>query len=35
MRLNSKWLAVLLLLAVIPLSGCSFMQKAAGQGQSE
>ncbi|MBN1569482.1 MAG: tetratricopeptide repeat protein [Acidobacteria bacterium] len=27
MRLNSKWLAVLLVLAVIPLSGCSFMQK--------
>jgi tetratricopeptide (TPR) repeat protein len=27
MRLNSKWLAVLLVLAVIPLSGCSFMRK--------
>jgi len=27
MRLNSKWLAVLLLLAVIPLSGCNFMDK--------
>jgi len=27
MRLNSKWLAVLLLLAVIPLSGCGFVSK--------
>jgi tetratricopeptide (TPR) repeat protein len=27
MRFNSKWLAVLLLLAVIPLSGCGFIQK--------
>jgi len=27
MRLNSKWLAVLLVLAVIPMSGCSFVQK--------
>jgi tetratricopeptide (TPR) repeat protein len=27
MRLNRKWLAVLLVLAVIPLSGCGFMQK--------
>jgi tetratricopeptide (TPR) repeat protein len=27
MRLNSKWLAVLLVLAVIPLSGCGFMKK--------
>jgi tetratricopeptide (TPR) repeat protein len=27
MRVNSKWLAVLLLLAVIPLSGCNFVQK--------
>ncbi len=27
MRLNTKWLAVLLALAVIPLSGCSFMSK--------
>jgi len=27
MRSNSKWLAVLLLLAVIPLSGCNFIQK--------
>jgi tetratricopeptide (TPR) repeat protein len=27
MRLNSKWLAVVLALAIIPLSGCSFMQK--------
>jgi tetratricopeptide (TPR) repeat protein len=27
MRVNSKWLAVLLLLAVIPLSGCNFIQK--------
>lgn len=27
MRLNSKWLAVLLVLAVIPLSGCGFVQK--------
>lgn len=27
MRLNSKWLAVLLLLAVMPLSGCGFMNK--------
>ncbi len=27
MRLNSKWLAGLLVLAVIPLSGCGFMQK--------
>ena len=27
MRLNTKWLAVLLILAVIPLSGCSFMSK--------
>ncbi len=27
MRLNSRWLAVLLLLAVIPLSGCGFVDK--------
>jgi tetratricopeptide (TPR) repeat protein len=27
MRLNRQWLAVLLVSAVIPLSGCSFMQK--------
>jgi tetratricopeptide (TPR) repeat protein len=27
MRLNVKWLTVLLLLAALPLSGCSFMQK--------
>jgi tetratricopeptide (TPR) repeat protein len=27
MRLNSKWLAVLLVLALIPMSGCSFMKK--------
>lgn len=27
MRVNNKWLAVLLLLAVIPLSGCNFVQK--------
>jgi tetratricopeptide (TPR) repeat protein len=27
MRLNSKWLAVLLVLAVIPMSGCSFLSK--------
>jgi tetratricopeptide (TPR) repeat protein len=27
MRLNSKWLAVILLLAVVPLSGCNFVQK--------
>src|SRR5512139_1795677 len=27
MRLNSKWLAALLVLAVVPLSGCSFMRK--------
>jgi tetratricopeptide (TPR) repeat protein len=27
MRLNSKWLAVLLLLAVMPMSGCGFMSK--------
>jgi len=27
MKLNTKWLAVLLILAVIPLSGCSFMAK--------
>lgn len=27
MRLNTKWLAVLLLSAAIPLSGCGFMQK--------
>ncbi len=27
MRFNSKWLAVLLVLAVIPLTGCSFMRK--------
>jgi len=27
MRVNSRWLAVLLLLAVIPLSGCGFIQK--------
>jgi len=27
MRLNTKWLAVLLILAVIPLSGCSFLSK--------
>jgi tetratricopeptide (TPR) repeat protein len=27
MRLNSKWLAVLLTLAVIPLGGCSFLEK--------
>jgi tetratricopeptide (TPR) repeat protein len=27
MRVNSKWLAALLLLAVVPLSGCGFMQK--------
>ncbi len=27
MRLNTKWLAVLLTLAVIPLSGCNFMSK--------
>ena len=27
MRLNNKWLAVLLILAVIPLSGCGFLQK--------
>ncbi len=26
MRVNCKWLAVLLLLAALPLSGCSFMQ---------
>ena len=29
MKLNNKWLAVLLLLAVMPLSGCGFMQKIA------
>ena len=29
MRVNSKWLAVLLLLAAIPLSGCGFIQQAA------
>lgn len=27
MRLNNKWLAVVLVLAVIPVSGCSFMDK--------
>lgn len=27
MKLNNKWLAVLLLLTVMPLSGCGFMQK--------
>ena len=27
MRLNSKWLAVLLVMAVIPLTGCNFMRK--------
>ena len=27
MRLNSKWLAVLLVLTVIPLAGCSFMNR--------
>jgi tetratricopeptide (TPR) repeat protein len=27
MRLNSKWLAVLLILAIIPLAGCSFTNK--------
>jgi tetratricopeptide (TPR) repeat protein len=27
MRLNSRWLAVLLLFTVIPLSGCGFLQK--------
>jgi len=27
MRLNTKWLAVLLILAVIPLSGCGFISK--------
>ena len=27
MRLNVRWLAVLLILAVIPLSGCGFIQK--------
>lgn len=27
MRLNSKWLAVLVLLAVMPLSGCGFLNK--------
>jgi tetratricopeptide (TPR) repeat protein len=27
MRLTSKWLAVLILLTVVPLSGCSFLQK--------
>jgi len=27
MKLNNKWLAVLLILVVIPLSGCSFMSK--------
>jgi len=27
MRFNNKWLAVLLLLTVMPLSGCGFMQK--------
>lgn len=27
MRLNSKWLAVLLLLSVVPMSGCNFMNK--------
>jgi tetratricopeptide (TPR) repeat protein len=27
MRLNSKWLAVLLVLAIIPMSGCSFISK--------
>lgn len=27
MRVNSKWLSILLLLAVLPLSGCSFMKK--------
>ncbi len=27
MRLNSKWLAVFLLLMVVPLSGCGFIQK--------
>jgi tetratricopeptide (TPR) repeat protein len=27
MRVNNKWLAVILLLAVIPLSGCSFLNK--------
>ncbi len=27
MRLNSKWLAALLLLAIMPVSGCNFMKK--------
>jgi tetratricopeptide (TPR) repeat protein len=27
MRVNSRWLAVILLLAVVPLSGCNFIQK--------
>jgi len=27
MRLNGKWLAALLVLALMPLSGCGFMQK--------
>jgi tetratricopeptide (TPR) repeat protein len=27
MRLNSRWLAVLIILAVMPLSGCGFMNK--------
>ena len=27
MRVNNKWLAVILLLAVMPLSGCSFFSK--------
>jgi len=27
MRLNSKWLAVLLVLTVIPLAGCNFVNK--------
>jgi tetratricopeptide (TPR) repeat protein len=27
MRVNNKWLAILLLFAVIPLSGCSFLSK--------
>ncbi len=27
MRLNTKWLAVLLVVAVIPMSGCSFLSK--------
>ena len=27
MRLNSRWLAVVLILALVPLTGCGFMKK--------